>query len=387
MADKKLYAKAALFDTPDKIINAAKKTTEAGYKKFDVNTPYPVHGMDRAMGMGQSNIGYVTLFFGLSGAIFIFLFMWWTFASSYNIVVGGKPFLAAPAFIPITFETTVLFAAISTFIGMLAVYFKLPANSHPVHDTEYMKAVSGDKYGLVIEADDTIFDNVKVDEFLNNLGAYKVFDLYLPEKETYKMLEPKFIVFLIMVAAGTFVLTYLTLNKLMFIDPFSWMEFQDKITAQEGSDIFPDMKGMRLPVEGTVSRSDILYPYMGLVNPTEVLSNPTIPDKEILKLGKSKFLTFCSPCHGNFAQGESRLHLQFPTGPTLVNDKIINYPDGMIFHIITNGQNAMPSYHLQITPEERWAVVDYIRVLQRAQNATDSDLQLVNKELSSNVAK
>ena len=114
MADNKLYCVSALFDTPDKIINAAKKTNEAGYKKFDVNTPYPVHGMDKAMGMGQSKIGYLTLFFGLFGATFIFLFMWWTFASSYNIVVGGKPFLSTPAFIPITFETTVLFAAIAT---------------------------------------------------------------------------------------------------------------------------------------------------------------------------------------------------------------------------------------------------------------------------------
>ena len=128
--DKKLHSVAALFNTPDEIIGAAKKTTAAGYKKFDVNTPYPVHGMDKAMGMGQSKVGFVTLFFGLTGATFIFLFMWWTFASSYNIVVGGKPFLAAPAFIPITFETTVLFAAISTVVGMIAVYFKLPANSH-----------------------------------------------------------------------------------------------------------------------------------------------------------------------------------------------------------------------------------------------------------------
>ena len=66
MANKKLYSLAALFKTPDEIINAAKKTTKAGYKNFDVNTPYPVHGMDRAMGMGQSKVGWVTLFFGLS---------------------------------------------------------------------------------------------------------------------------------------------------------------------------------------------------------------------------------------------------------------------------------------------------------------------------------
>ncbi len=303
MAENKLYGVAALFDSPDKIINAAKKTTEGGYKNFDVNTPYPVHGMDKAMGMGQSKIGYVTLFFGLSGATFIFLFMWWTFNFSYNLVVGGKPFLSAPAFIPITFETTVLLAAISTFVGLLAIYFKLPFNNHPLHDTDYMKAVSGDKYGLVIEADDEKFNAEKVTAFLNDLGAYKVREIYFPEKETYKMFAPGFISFLMVTALITAGLTYVTLNKLMYIEPFGWMEFQDKLTAQEKSDIFPDMHGMRPPVEGTVARGEIPYPYKGVTNPTEVLSNPTIPTKEVLELGKKKFLTFCSPMSWKFCPG------------------------------------------------------------------------------------
>jgi mono/diheme cytochrome c family protein len=387
MPDNKLYAVTALFDTPDKIINAAKKTTEAGYKKYDVNTPYPVHGIDKAMGMGHSKIGYVTLFFGLAGATFIFLFMWWTFASSYNLVVGGKPFLSAPAFIPITFETTVLLAAVSTFVGMLAVYFRLPDNNHPLHDTDYMKAVSVDKYGLVIEAEDEQFDKEKVTEFLRSLGAYKVRDIYYPEKETYKMFAPGFLIFLVVVAIVTSAATYITLNKLMYVTPFVWMEFQDKLTAQEGSDIFVDGKGMRAPVEGTVARGELPNPYPAQADTTELLTNPTIPTKDILELGKRKFLTFCSPCHGNFAQGESRLHQQFPTGPTLVTDRIISYPDGKIYHIITTGQNVMPSYARQLTKQERWAIVNYIRVLQRAQNATKSDIQEVNKESSSNVAK
>ncbi len=383
--NKKLHSVAALFNSVDEIISAAKKTTAAGYKKFDVNTPYPVHGMDRAMGMGQSKIGFVTLFFGLFGAAFIFLFMWWSFAVSYNIVVGGKPFLAVPAFIPITFETTVLFAAIATVVGMLAVYFKLPNNSHPLHDTDYMKAVSGDKFGLVIEAEDKQFDKAKVIEFLKGLGAYKIEDIYYPEQEKFRMFEPKFLLFLAIVAVATSGLTYVTLNKLMYITPFDWMDFQSKLTAQKGSNMFANHEGMRPPVEGTVARGFIPYPYKGQPMPVEVLSNPTIPTKQILELGKGKFLTFCSPCHGNFGEGESRLRGQFPVGPTLHSDKIINYPDGMIYHIITNGQNAMPSYAPQITRHERWAIVDYIRVLQRAQNAKESDLKAVNKESVSNV--
>jgi len=280
-----------------------------------------------------------------------------------------------------------LFAAISTVVGMIAVYFKLPDNNNPIHDTDYMKAVSGDKYGLFIEADDELFDKDKVTEFLKSLGAYKVSDIYFPEKETYKMFAPGFLFFLAVVGIITNAATYITLNKLMYLTPYDWMEFQDKLTAQEGSNIFADGEGMRVPVEGTVARGEIPYPYSSPTDTTEALTNPTIPTKEVLDLGKRKFLTFCSPCHGNFAEGESRLHQQFPTGPTLVKSKIINYPDGRIYHIITTGQNVMPSYARQITREERWAIIDYIRVLQRAQNASKADLDLVKKESSSNVAK
>ena len=74
-----------------------------------------------------------------------------------------------------------LFAAISTVVGMIAVFFKLPNNSHPLHDTEYMKAVSADKYGLVIEAEDEKFNKAKVTEFFNELGAYKIESIYFPE--------------------------------------------------------------------------------------------------------------------------------------------------------------------------------------------------------------
>jgi mono/diheme cytochrome c family protein len=119
---------------------------------------------------------------------------------------------------------------------------------------------------------------------------------------------------------------------------------------------------------------------MGEANPKEVLSNPYFPTKENLELGQRKFLTYCSPCHGNYGDGDSRLAGQFPNPPTLHSDRARNFEEGMIYHIITNGQNVMPSYASQVTREERWAIVNYIRVLQRAKNATDSDLKFVKAE-------
>lgn len=381
-----LFGIAATFKSPDDIINAAKKVTKAGYTNFDVNTPYPVHGMDKAMNIKPSKLGFVTLVMGLSGASIALLFMYWTMSIDYPLVIGGKPFFALPAFIPITFEVTVLLATVSTVIAMLALFFRLPDNKHPLHDTDYMKAVSADKFGLVIESSDPKFNEVSVNDFLITLNPIKIEKIYFPEVETYPVFQPKFILLLIAIAAVVSGGTYLTLNKLLYIVPFDWMMNQPKLTPQHSSDLFEDGLGMRTPVEGTVARGFIPYPFMGQTNPNEVLSNPILPTKENLALGKEKYLTFCSPCHGNFGDGDSRLRGQFPNPPTLHSTRAREFSDGMIYHIITNGQNVMPSYASQITREERWSIVNYIRVLQRAKNAKDSDLVQINKETGSNVA-
>ena len=384
---EKLFGITALFDNPDSIINAAKKVVSEGFKKFDVNTPYPIHGMDPAMGLKRSKLGFVTLFFGFSGTAFILLFMYWTMSVDYPMVVGGKPYFALPAFIPITFEFTVLLAALSTVFGMIMAFFNLPYNNHPLHDTEYMKRVSVDRYGLVILAEDQLFDENKVEELFRSLGATNIEKVYFPVKESYPVFDAKFITFLIVVALAVSGTTYFTLNKFMYMVPYNWMSEQDKVIPQEKSDFFADKFGMREPVDGTVARGFIPYPYMGIAEPKEYLVNPVLPTKESLALGNRKFLTFCSPCHGNYADGDSRLRGQFPRPPSLHTERAINFPDGRIYHVITNGQNAMPSYAAQITREERWSIVNYIRVLQRAKNATNADIQEIKEESSSNVQK
>jgi mono/diheme cytochrome c family protein len=377
MADKRLYGVTALFNNPDKITAAAKKVKEAGFIKWDVHSPYPLHGMEKAMGLKPSLLGIVTLISGLSGTTIALFFMWWTMSVDYPMVIGGKPFFALPAFIPVTFEVTVILATVSTVAAMFAFFFKLPRNDFPLHDTDYMQKVSCDHFGILIEAEDPKFDETETSRFLQNLEPVQVDTIHKREKETYPVFEPKFLGFLaavtVIVSAGT----YVTLNKLMFIDPFNWMMEQDKIIPQSRTELFEDERGMRLPVEGTVARGFIPYPFMGQTDLDEVLSNPFLPTKENLDLGEKKYLTFCSPCHGNFGDGDSRLNEQFPNPPSLHSDRARGFSDGWIYHVITNGQNIMSSYAPQITRMERWAIVNYIRVLQRAKNATDSDLEFV----------
>lgn len=382
--EKKIFGITALFKTPNEIISAAKKVSDAGFTRFDVNTPYPVHGMDRAMKLKPSKLGFVTLVFGLTGAAIALLFMYWTMSVAYPMVIGGKPFFALPAFIPVTFELTVLLATVMTVISMLAVFFGLPRNSHPLHDTDYMKKVSKDQYGIVIESTDPKFDENSVKDFIKSLNPISSEIVYFPAQNGYAIFQPKFLMFLfitvIVVSGGT----YFLLNKLMYMTPFDWMMEQDKLIPQKSSELFDDGYGMRKPVEGSVARGFIPYPYMGQDSPKEVLKNPFLPTKENIELGKKKYLTFCSPCHGDFGDGDSRMRGQFPNPPTLHSTRGREFSDGMIYHIITNGQNIMPSYASQITRDERWAIVNYIRVLQKAKNASDTDLELAKKESGSN---
>jgi mono/diheme cytochrome c family protein len=171
-------------------------------------------------------------------------------------------------------------------------------------------------------------------------------------------------------------MTYLGLNVMLYLPPFDWMMVQEKLKPQASSVLFKDGIGMRPPVPGTVARGFLPYPYKA--RPEEAgkyLANPLPVTKKTLDLGQQKYNTFCSPCHGNFGRGDSRLNGQFPNPPTLHSDKVREWPDGNMYHVITEGQNVMPSYAAQMGRDERWAVVHYIRVLQRARQAKESDLR------------
>ena len=379
MNEKHLFAITALFDTPDEMIHAAHETTGAGYTRFDVNTPYPVHGMDKAMGLKQSRLGVFALVFGLLGAVSSVLFMTWVTLIDYPLVIGGKPFWSWPAFVPIAFEITVLLASVLSVVTMIVLYFKFPNNSHPLHDTPYMKKVSSDKFGLCIQADDPTFNQQTVEEFLEKVGGKEIAPVYFDLEELdhgQHIFDPKFIGVLALTTILVSGVTYFTFNKLLYMEPFSWMSTQAKLKAQRPSDLFKDGIGMRRPIEGAVARGFLPYAFKGKPDEAaKALVNPLLPTKDVIERGKTRFLTYCSPCHGNFARGDSRLAGQFPNPPTLHSDKVRNWPDGSIYHVITEGQSVMPSYASQISRDDRWAIIHYLRVLQRAHNAKESDLK------------
>ncbi|GJQ63833.1 MAG: hypothetical protein SCALA702_28860 [Melioribacteraceae bacterium] len=379
MSEKILHSITAIFDTPDDIIHAAEKVSEKGYKDYDVNTPYPVHGMDHAMKLPPSKLGYFALVFGLTGTFTALALMFWMSVIDYPQVIGGKPFFPFPAYVPVMFEVTVLSASIATVMSMLIVFFKFPNNKHPLHDSEYMKKVSVDKFGVSIEAKDKLFNEVDVKAFLAEIGGKEITPVYYDNEEiNHKnvILEPKFLGFLLVTFIIVSGATYFTMNKLLFMTPFDWMMHQEKVIAQDDFSFYGENRAMLTPVAGTVSRNNLPYLYIGKPEEAAVaMVNPLLPSKENLKLGEEKYNTYCSPCHGYFGEGDSRLRGQFPNPPSLHSEKVRNWSDGRIYHVIMEGQNVMPSYSSLMTREERWASILYLRALQRSLNAKETDLQ------------
>lgn len=154
------------------------------------------------------------------------------------------------------------------------------------------------------------------------------------------------------------------------------MAYSARLAAQHEDPLRPDESVMRLPVPGTVPRGYTPYRFAqaDTTQAAEVLVNPLPRTSDVLARGQKVYMTFCVVCHGEKGDGQGYMVPKFPQPPQLFSDKVTNWPDGRIFHVITRGQNLMPSYASQILPEDRWAVIHYVRVLQRAAHPTAADL-------------
>ena len=168
-----IYGVMAEFDTPEQLVGAAAKAGAAGYKHVNAYTPFPVEGLAEALGFRRSNVPLITLLGGLIGCFGGFYMQYWMAAISYPENIGGRPLNSWPAFIPVTFELTVLCAAGFAVLGMLALN-KLPQPHHPVFNVKRFALASTNRFFLCIEARDPKFDRVRVARFLESLDAHDV---------------------------------------------------------------------------------------------------------------------------------------------------------------------------------------------------------------------
>src|SRR6188768_4342187 len=152
-----LHGILAEYDTPDQLLSASKQVRAAGFEKWDTYTPFPVHGIDAAMGIRMTVLPWIVLGAGLTGLATAILLQWWTNAWDYPWLISGKPFWSIPANVPIMFELTVLFAGITTLVAML-VLNNLPFPSHPLDFVRRFARATDDRFFLFVEAADPKFD-------------------------------------------------------------------------------------------------------------------------------------------------------------------------------------------------------------------------------------
>jgi hypothetical protein len=174
----KLYGVMAQFDSPSNLVAAAREAYAAGYRQINGYSPFPIEELSDAIGFKRTTLPLIVLAGGIIGALGGFFMQYWMEVVDYPINVGGKPFNSWPAFIPITFECTVLAAAFAAVFGMLALN-KLPQPYHPVFNAPNFALATRDSFFLVIEAKDPKFDHDEAMRFLKSLEARDVCDVEL----------------------------------------------------------------------------------------------------------------------------------------------------------------------------------------------------------------
>jgi len=178
----KVVGVVGLFDDTESLTHAAEAVRDAGYRKWDCHTPYPVHGLDRAMGIKASPIPTICLMAGFTGVGVALLMQWWMSAVDYPVRIGGKPLFSWPAFVPITFELFVLFAALAT-MGSILVFCRLGRWHSPLHDSGVMREVTGHRFAVVLGAEDPLFSENEATDLLQRTGCRDVRPLVELEDE------------------------------------------------------------------------------------------------------------------------------------------------------------------------------------------------------------
>jgi hypothetical protein len=171
-----LWGLVAEFETPEALVAAAHKVSGSGFKRYDAYSPFPIEGLHDAMGFHRNRLPLLVLLGGICGGVGGFAMQYYASVIDYPINIGGRPFNSWPSFIPITFELTILGAALAAVFGMLALN-GLPMPYHPLFNVERFALASRDRYYLCIESRDRLFEPEKTRAFLESLKPHGVYEV------------------------------------------------------------------------------------------------------------------------------------------------------------------------------------------------------------------
>ncbi len=448
LQDKKVVGLLAQFEGPSSLLHACEHARDEGIQKMDSFTPFPIHGIERAMGVPRTILPFIVLAIGLSACAAGLGLQWFTNStenwgpwSGYQFKISGKPYFSLPANIPVTFEIIVLSSAFAAFLGMF-ILNRLPRLAHPLHRIPRFRRATNDGFFLVVEAADPKFD---LEQTRNKLVEWGATETEVVEQDLTDHQLPAFVK-----TAGVLLVVLMMIPPVLIFRARAMtarqtrlhvvpdMDFQIKYKPQsmgpvvnnEGPPIyfFPHQRSAQKPIPGTVARgqltddseyfrgiqpgSDALTRTGANLRPvsvaaaenlqeagapqsaapeagtqegqepppppepdwvTEFPSQIEISEKTIMR-GQRMFDIYCAVCHGYAGEGDGlvsqravALSLQakanWTQAKSLYDPEVVKQPVGRIYDTITNGRATMGPYATRILPEDRWAIVLYIKAL------------------------
>lgn len=393
----------AEFPEQDSLIDAAKSLRTSGYSTLDAYTPFPIHALDGALGVRPTRLPWLVLGAGLTGGALALFFQWWMNAVDYPFLISGKPLFSLPANIPVTFEVIILAAAFTAFLGMLLLN-GLPKLESPLFRAEGFESVTTDGFFLSVDSSDDLFHEEETLGALKSLGAARVEKLigYTKPQALPSSIWPVVAVILAIALLPPVMIAKArsTTSEKPRLHNFFDMDFQPKFKSQTTTSMFTDGRSMRPRVPGTIPRGSILenpavelgYASTGTdLDETDAPASqepnwteefPLQVTTELMERGQLSFNVHCAVCHGRAGYGNGLVsqratELQQGTWvpPTSIHaDHVRKQPDGQLYNVITNGVRKMPAYGHQISVKDRWAIVLYLRALQRSQQTSLADV-------------
>lgn len=364
---------SATFGDPDDLLQAVAHLRAKGVKVVDTYSPFPVHGMDAALGLGHSRISYACAAFASLGLVCAAALQYWTSVLDYPLVVGGKPLNSIPAFIPVGFELTVLFAGLGTVATLLALNRLRPRLKVP----KLFIGSSDDHFILLAE----IPCGTTLEDLQQQLLPFSVRSLeryFEPLHGASGILDRK--VGMVASALAVILPPALVLGLGLAINrDFSKrvMEFDAGMLrpmaaqAYDSSPVLPNGQVLQAHLEGTVARGQAKPLAFSAgkeeaIRAGEQLKNPVPPTPVNLARGEVMWNRVCATCHGSGGKGDGGVIPRFPNPPNLLIPKYFDYPEGRIFHVATFGgpEKIMQGLADQISAEDRWKAILYLRTMQ-----------------------
>lgn len=381
----------AEYESTGDLVAACKKVRDAGYSKWDTYTPFPVHGIDRAMGIRMTGLPWIVFICAMVGLTTAVLLQWWTNAVDYPFISSGKPFWSIPANVPIYFELTVLLSAFGALFGMLALN-RLPHPSHPLDLKKHFRKSTDDRFFLYVEAADAKYDEDDTRKLLEKTHPASLETVH--EDRVTPETMPKGIVYVAIVLAvaslvpfAWFAKARATKTETPRIQAVADMDWQAKFKAQQPNAFYSNNMAMRAPEPGTVAIGELRdddHLYRGKVDGAFARTFPqSFPvNAQAVERGRERYNIYCAPCHGRSGNGDgivAQRAMALAEGtwvpPTvLAQDYLRLMPVGQLFDTITNGIRNMPPYGPQISAEDRWAIVLYVRALQHSKGTNAANL-------------